>query len=160
MTETGPAQVLPVRISDPQVLALIEALTWELADGGYTAAQTFGYSPSQLESADVHLVGARVAGELVGVGGVELQDHGIAELKRFYVAPAHRGTGVSQAVLAELVNHAGKHGVEVLQLETGDRQRAAIAFYRRHGFTEVPRFGPYVDSETSVCMRLVLSSAG
>jgi putative acetyltransferase len=41
----------------------------------------------------------------------------------------------------------------VLQLETGDKQHAAVGFYRRHGFAEVPRFPPYVDSATSVCMR-------
>ena len=43
--------------------------------------------------------------------------------------------------------------VAFCQLETGNQQKAAIAFYRRHGFAEVPRFGPYVDSETSVCMQ-------
>jgi putative acetyltransferase len=32
-----------------------------------------------------------------------------------------------------------------------------MAFYRRHGFAEVPRFGPYVDSATSVCMQRDLS---
>lgn len=159
VTEIGPVHVLPVRVSDPQVMSLIGALTRELADGGYTAAQTFGYSPSQLDRSDVHLVAARVAGELVGVGGVELQEDGIAELKRFYVTPAHRGTGISQAVLAELVNYAGRHGVEVLQLETGSRQWAAIAFYRRQGFVEVPRFGPYLESETSVCMSRTLPPA-
>jgi hypothetical protein len=33
--------------------------------------------------------------------------------------------------------------------------------YRRHGFVEVPRFGPYVDSATSVCFeRHVLADVG
>ncbi len=35
----------------------------------------------------------------------------------------------------------------------GDKQHAAQAFYRRHGFAQVPRFGPYVNSETSVCLQ-------
>ena len=52
-----------------------------------------------------------------------------------------------------LLNHAAAHGVVLLRLETGDRQQAAQALYRRHGFVEVPRFGPYVGSATSVCMQ-------
>jgi putative acetyltransferase len=38
-----------------------------------------------------------------------------------------------------------------------DRQHAALGLYRRHGFAEVPRFPPYVDSETSICMQRELA---
>ena len=55
--------------------------------------------------------------------------------------------------MASLLAYGREHGVRVLRLETGDRQHAAVAFYRRHGFVEVPRFPPYTDSETSVCMQ-------
>jgi putative acetyltransferase len=46
-----------------------------------------------------------------------------------------------------------------VRLETGDRQIAAVRMYRRHGFAEIPRFGPYVDSEASVCMELTLGGS-
>lgn len=144
--------VRPVEVRDAAVLALLDALTEELAGGGYTEDETFGYSLEQLEHSGVHLVGARVDGALEGVGGVELDDAGAGELKRFYVSPAHRGTGVADALIGALVEHATSEGAQVLRLETGDRQHAAIAFYRRHGFRVVPRFGPYVESATSVCM--------
>ncbi|WNV73840.1 GNAT family N-acetyltransferase [Geodermatophilus sp. DSM 44513] len=143
-------------VRDPGVLDLVDALTAELAEGGYTAEETFGYTPEQLERSAVHLVGARVGGELVGIGGLELQDAGTAELKRFYVRPAHRGTGVADALLGALLDHAARSRVGVVRLETGDAQHAALAFYRRHGFTEVPRFGPYVASATSVCLQRTL----
>ena len=42
-------------------------------------------------------------------------------------------------------------GVDTLQLETGPLQPAAIAFYERNGFTRIPNFGEYADSEYSVC---------
>jgi putative acetyltransferase len=145
--------VAPVDLRDPDVLRLVEALTAELAGSGYTPEQTFGYSPEQLERSGVHLVGAEVAGRLVGIGGLELQDGESGELKRFYVRPEHRGSGVADALMAALVAYAQQHAVRVLRLETGDKQQAAIAFYRRHGFVEVPRFPPYTDSETSVCMQ-------
>ena len=145
-------EVAPVDAGDPQVLALLGALTAELALSGYTAEQTFGYSSQQLERAGVHLVGARVAGQLVGIGGVELQDGGVGELKRFFVVPEHRGSGVADAVLGGLLDYSIAHDLNVLRLETGDKQRAAMAFYRRHGFTDIVRFGPYLGSETSMCM--------
>lgn len=138
---------------DPEVVALLHALTVELAGGGYSASETFGYSVDQLEASGVRLVGTRCDGRVVGVGGVERYDDGTAELKRFYVAPEHRGAGVADALIAALTEYAAASGSRVLRLETGDRQHAALAFYRRHGFAEVGRFGPYVDSATSICMQ-------
>ena len=146
-------EVGPVDVRDPEVLALVDALTAELAGGGYTAEETFGYSAEQLAASGVHLVGARGDGALVGIGGVELLDGGLAELKRFYVVPERRGTGVADALMVALLGHATGNGVRALLLETGDQQHAAMRFYTRHGFVEVPRFGPYVESATSVCMR-------
>ena len=151
--------VATVRVRDPNVIALMEALTAELAASGYTPDQTFGYSAEQLERSGVHLVGVRVADRLVGLGGVEVQGGGFAELKRFYVEPEYRGTGVADVLIAALVDHATSQHVDVLRLETGDKQLAARAFYRRHGFVEVPRFEPYLLSETSVCMQRDIRSA-
>ena len=148
-----PFTVSPVDVREPEVLALVDALTAELAAAGYADDEMFGYSPEQLEHGGVHLVGAHAGGRLAGIGGVELQDGDIGELKRMFVVPACRGTGAADALIAALVEHAREHGVRVLRLETGDQQHAAIGFYARHGFAVVPRFPPYVDSATSVCMR-------
>ncbi|MCA1670727.1 MAG: GNAT family N-acetyltransferase, partial [Actinobacteria bacterium] len=106
-----------------------------------------------LEQGQVHLVGARVDGQLVGLGGLELQRDGVGELKRFFVVSEHRGSGVADAVIMALIGYAQANGLHLLRLETGDKQHAAIAFYRRHGFVEMPRFGPYVRSATSYCMQ-------
>ena len=138
---------------EPQVVALLDALTSELAGAGYTAEQTFGYTADQLQSANVYMVGARVDDELIGIGGLELQEGGAGELKRFFVTSEHRGTGVADALLCALLDYARSHELDLVRLETGDKQRAAVAFYRRHGFVEIPRFGSYVASETSVCMQ-------
>lgn len=148
-----PVAVVPARATDAGVRVLVDALTAELAEAGYTPEETFGYSADRLEQAGVHLVGARLGGALVGIAGVEVTDGGFAELKRFYVVPASRGTGVADALIETLVAYAGERGVRVLRLETGDRQHAAMRFYRRHGFRDTPRFGPYVDSATSVCLQ-------
>jgi putative acetyltransferase len=141
----------------PEVVGLLDALTAELAGAGYTASETFGYSVQQLEQSAVHLVGARVGGTLVGLGGLERQADNTGELKRFFVTPECRGAGVADALIAALVDHARDHHIERLRLETGDKQLAAMAFYRRHGFAVIPRFGPYVNSATSVCMERALT---
>ena len=141
---------------DDGVAALVDALTAELAESEYTEDETFGYSAEQLEESGVHLVGARLDGVLVGIGGVELQDDGYAELKRMYVDPGCRGRGIADAIMTALVEHAVANGVTTLRLETGDKQHAAMGFYARHGFVVVDRFPPYEDSATSVCMARVL----
>jgi putative acetyltransferase len=136
--------------------ALIEALNADLAGPGYLPEEQFGYSVDELEAKGVHLVGVRVDGHLVGIGGIELQGDGVAELKRFFVLPDHRGAGVADALITDLLDHADANGVTTVRLETGDKQYAAIGFYRRHEFVEVPRFPPYLDSEASVCMERTL----
>jgi putative acetyltransferase len=150
---TAAYPVAAVRAPDPDVRRLIDALTEELAGSGYTPEETFGYSVERLEQAGVHLVGARVRDELVGIAGVEVEGNGFAELKRFYVVPASRGGGVADALIDALTAYAVDRDVRALRLETGNRQHAALRFYTRRGFRVVPRFGPYVHSETSICMQ-------
>jgi putative acetyltransferase len=152
-------EVAPVQVRDPAVIAALNALTAELSTGGYTADETFGYSVEQLEQTQVYLVGARIAGRLVGVAGIELQGDATGELKRFYVEPECRRRGVADALIGALLTYAARRNASVVRLETGDKQEAAIAFYRRHGFVEVPRFEPYLDSATSVCMQRAVAPA-
>ncbi|MBP2415394.1 GNAT family N-acetyltransferase [Microlunatus capsulatus] len=141
-----------VSAREPDVQELLAALTAELATGGYSAEQTFGYSVEQIERSGVHLVGARVGADLVAVAGLEPQTDGVGELKRFFVSPPWRGRGVADGLMTALLARAAELRLGVLRLETGDRQAAALAFYRRHGFTPVARFPPYQDSATSVCL--------
>jgi putative acetyltransferase len=136
---------------DAAVGVLLAALDAELATGGYAPDEQFGYDVHRLAETGVHLVGAWRDGRLVGIGGLEISGED-AELKRFYVDPAHRGSGVADEILQALVAHAAAAGVKVLRLETGNRQHAALRFYRRHGFRDIPRFGPYVNSPTSLCL--------
>lgn len=151
--------VEPVSVRDPEVQTLLGALTAELARSGYTPDQTFGYSVEQLEASRVHLVGAQTADRLAGVAGIELQGEGVAELKRFFVRPEDRGSGVADALISALLTHAATSGVRLVRLETGDEQHAALRFYRRHGFARVARFSPYEASKTSVCMERAIGAA-
>lgn len=94
--------------------------------------------------------------EPVGCGGLRELDATEAEVKRMYVRPAARGTGVSTAILGTLEQHGREHGYRRLVLETGDRQPDAVRFYVREGYRPIPLFGYYVDSEISLCFAKTL----
>jgi len=77
---------------------------------------------------------ARVDGEAVGVGGLEL--HGDAGLLRsVVVADPHRGRGYGTAMCAALEACAEQADVETLYLLT----TTAADFFRDHGYTAVDR---------------------
>ncbi|MBF4616776.1 GNAT family N-acetyltransferase [Clavibacter sp. VKM Ac-2873] len=108
------------------------------------------------------LVARDAAGTPIGCGGIRpLGDRGDgrpwAELKRMYVVPAARGTGVATALLRALEETARELGVADLVLETGPEQPDAMRFYAREGWIEIPRFGAYADSEGSRCYGLTLA---
>lgn len=90
-------------------------------------------------------------GTPVGCGGLRQLDASHGEIKRMYVRPSHRGTGVSVAVLGALENDARARGWDRLVLETGDEQPDAIRFYEREGYELIPNFGYYVGEPLSKC---------
>jgi ribosomal protein S18 acetylase RimI-like enzyme len=84
-----------------------------------------------------------------------------AEIKRMWVAPAHRRRGLASAVLAELERTARAAGCRRTVLETGTRQPEARAFYEERGYRELPRFGVYRDEPSSICYsRELLAPSG
>lgn len=72
------------------------------------------------------------------------------ELKRMYVVPAARGTGVAGHLLAAAERLARELGAAQIYLETGIRQQEAIRLYERNGYSEIPLYPPYTESAISV----------
>jgi len=89
--------------------------------------------------------------QAVGCGAVRLLEDGSAEIKRMYVMPEERGTGVGKAILAVIEGEARRLGALRLVLETGTRQPEAIGLYRRAGFVEIPAFGEYRITPLNQC---------
>ena len=87
----------------------------------------------------------------LGCGGLRQRDDTEAEIKRMFVDPRHRGTGVSTAVLGRLEQYGREQGWQRLVLETGTEQPDAIRFYTREGYEPIPLFGYYIGSEISLC---------
>jgi GNAT superfamily N-acetyltransferase len=96
-------------------------------------------------------------GEALGCGALRRLDPVSAEIKRMYVVPHVRGTGVATALLRALEAAAVERGWSTIRLETGTGQPDAQRFYEREGYREIPLFGVYVGSPISVCYERELS---
>jgi putative acetyltransferase len=141
----------------------LRAVDWDDADGlALRTAQrdelTLRYGDPDSEpgvlpsAADMTLFVVAYDGDAaVGCGGLRAIDDRHGEIKRMYVAPAARGTGVSTAILRRLEAEARALGWERLVLETGEQQPDAMRFYEREGFSRIPLYGHYVDSAISRC---------
>ncbi len=118
----------------------------------YAEEECFLLDLSELDKPGTTVFVARIDGDARGMVALVDGDDSTAELKRLFVHDNARGLGLAQALLEAAEAHARDARVEVILLETGTRSTAAIALYEKAGYTHIPRFGPYVDSETSVCM--------
>ena len=136
---------------NPDFRALVQLLDQELAarDG---AEATFYAQYNKLDLIR-HAVVAYAAGQLVGCGAFKAFEAGAVEIKRMYVAAAHRRQGVAQAMLRELERWAAALGYAAAVLETGRRQPEAITLYQRCGYQLTANYGQYVGVANSVCMR-------
>lgn len=92
----------------------------------------------------------------VATGALRAIDAEHGEVKRMFVDPAYRGSGVAAQLLRTLEQDARSRGWSRLVLETGDTMLPAQRFYAREGFTPMPLFGHYVDSELSLCFEKAL----
>jgi GNAT superfamily N-acetyltransferase len=141
--------------------ALIGALNEELL-GVYPepGATHFGLNPEEVTGRRGAFLIVCQDGIPVGCGAIRILDPGTAELKRMYVTPSVRGTGLGRRLVNALESEARALGVRHLLLETGVRQAAAIALYRASGFQPIPLYGEYLLSpETSLCFCKDLTAA-
>jgi GNAT superfamily N-acetyltransferase len=145
-------QVDRVPFDDPDAVALRAAMVAEV-NGIYGGQRDHGTSgmPTAVDPSTVvvTLVGRHddrpVAHALLRRLGDEI------EIKRMYVAPEARGLGAADALMAALEDEARVAGAHRLVLHTGDQQVAAIRTYRRHGYTPIEVYEPYVGMPASLC---------
>lgn len=140
----------------PDVRQLIADLdTYQ--DSLYPAESRYALDVESLRQSNVRFAVARDAqGLAIGCGAMVLYD-GYGEVKRMYVAQAHRSQGVAQRVLTLLETMARAAGLPEAKLETGPYQPAAIAFYARNGYRQCARYADYRDDPLSVFMTKALA---
>jgi putative acetyltransferase len=89
---------------------------------------------------DALLVARDDAGELVGSVAVKRLPDGAAELKRLYVRPAARGTGLGKTLAATAVERARELGYETIRLDTLPKMETARGIYASLGFVPSERY--------------------
>jgi putative acetyltransferase len=136
---------VPIRIRDleeadlPAVQALVERV---LGEFGFTA-QVGGVERDLREARDRY--GGRAAGfwvadeggEVVGSVAVRPRDGATCELKRLYLLPERRGTGLGQRLYEHAEAFARSAGYERIWLDSSRRFARAHGLYRRNGFVLV-----------------------
>jgi len=115
-------------------------------------------TPPAAENIDVFLVAVDdTTGRPLGCAALRRLDPATAEVKRMYVVPESRGSGVATGLLRELEQAARQRGWATVRLETGPAQPDAMRFYEREGYQQIPLFGAYVGSDLSVCYERALT---
>ncbi|NCZ73688.1 MAG: GNAT family N-acetyltransferase [Actinobacteria bacterium] len=106
---------------------------------------SFALDLSKLVSPDITVFGARIDGELVGVGAIRILDKEHAELKSMHTLANYRGNGVGSAMVDHITAYAKEKGMKRLSLETGAKEsyKAARDLYEKMGFTYCDAFGDY-----------------
>jgi putative acetyltransferase len=146
-------------LTDERSRALILALNTELrAAYPEPGANHFRVEPADVEGGRGAFLVVSRGGTPIGCGAVRLLDEETAELKRMYVAPSARGTGLGRRLVEALEAEARALGARRIVLETGVRQAAALALYQATGFHPIPLYGEYcLSPDTSICLGKDLS---
>jgi GNAT superfamily N-acetyltransferase len=147
--DTNELELRSVPFEHADAVMLRSAQQAELAARYKTDDSEPGAKPSA-DNVAVFLI-AYVDGVPAGCGGLHLLDAGGFEIKRMYVTPARRGTGIAPAVLSGLEEWAREQSAAELVLETGTAQPDAMRFYEREGYALIENFGAYVGEPLSVC---------
>jgi putative acetyltransferase len=101
---------------------------------------------------DIEFVIARHGDRDIACGALQRLDPTTAEIKRMYVVPDARRTGLSRLVLAAIEQRARERGITRLRLETALAFTAAVNLYRSSGYAEIPPYGEYAGNPISYCM--------
>ena len=128
----------PASPEHPDAARLIAAMTREV---------TALYSPEEIAQvrereaarpSPMELLLARRGGRAIGCGGIQRIDDATAELKRMYVEPDERGSGVAAELTRRAERLAVERGFARIALNTGARLVRAVRLYERMGYVRVP----------------------
>lgn len=111
------------------------------AVGGNLCFQNFSEEMANLSQIygppDGCLLFARNKSELIACVAIRNQDRATCEMKRLYVKPQHRRTGLGRRLAESAMAHAQQLGYTRMVLDTLPTMTAAHALYASLGFREI-----------------------
>jgi putative acetyltransferase len=140
-------------------LAQLLQAHWLFCTSTTPIEHVYALDASKLFAPDITVFGARVHGELVGVGALRKLDEEHAELKSMHTLAKSRGLGIGKAMVAHIEQFAKNQGVKRVSLETGATEpfKPARQLYKSLGYQDCDAFGEYVLSEDNTCMTKLIS---
>ena len=87
----------------------------------------------------------------IGCAAMKKFDQTTVEIKRMYVSPEKRSTGIAQKIMQELEAWAKELSYEKCILETGRRQLEAVKFYPKCKYKVIENYGQYKGMKNSIC---------
>ena len=141
----------PIEVVDPTgpvAAAAMRAYFDELDErfpGGFDPGDALGDGAAPMSAPHGGFLVAIVDDEVAACGGVQRHDRRTGEIKRMWVAPAWRGTGMGRRMLAELEAHAAHLGYRRVVLDTNGTLDEALALYRSSDYQPIARYNdnPY-----------------
>ncbi len=142
-------RIVPADPAEPRSVEALTAYAGEVREAaGLTALEPRsavsdidGFAPP-----DGCFLLALAGGDAVGCVGLQRVGPDAAEIKRMWVKPEHRGSGLSNRLLDEVEAQARDLGYSRLLLDTHRALTAAVRFYERHGYVAVPRYNDNPDA--------------
>jgi GNAT superfamily N-acetyltransferase len=141
--------------ASPIATSLIAALDADIA-ARYPGHPIHGLHAEELEEWNGVFVVALKGGVAAACGALRILDDASGEVKRMFVMPAYRGSGLARAVLAYVEASARKRGLTRLRLETGSGQPEAIRLYESSGYHRIPCYGEFAADPLSRCFEKAL----
>lgn len=79
-------------------------------------------------------------GRAAGCVGIKKFSDDVCELKRLYVRPEYRKSGLGRTFTEMMINKAGELGYKNMYLDTMPGLEAALRLYKRLGFYEIEKY--------------------
>lgn len=135
--------------TDPNFVALVRLLDEELAiiDGDEHGFYSQYNKIDQIN----HVVLIYDETTAIACGAIKEYLTDAMEVKRMFTLPKYRGKGAASLLLKELEKWAAELGYAKCVLETGKRQKDAVALYLKNGYQITPNYGQYIGVENSIC---------